>query len=198
MPAGIVSEFMEDPLEKQATRTDASQTGTVNAEPAAQSKVAAREAVQSRMAHRFSQVVAVLMRDPKLKKIKLEDLEWLVIPAVLSGQFRLGYAARSTGELAKGPGGLAHPVAVALWASVSDELDKKMADNPDKQLRLGPVDWTSGKNLWLIATAGEPRAIMAFMKQLHENDFKGKTVKMRVKEKSGQAVIKHLGDRLDE
>lgn len=189
---------MEVSLDKHATKTGESQAGTADAAVAANSKVAAREVVQSRLAHRFSQVVAVLMRDPKLKKIKLEDLEWLVIPAVLSGQFRLGYAARSTGELTNGPGGLAHPVSVALWASVSDELDKQMTENPGKQLRLNATDWTSGKNLWLIATAGDPRAIMPFIQQLHEKDFKGKTVKMRAKKKDGTAVIKRLGERLDD
>lgn len=184
-------------MSKQTSSAEASRTDTVNSSSADQPQKAAREVVQARLAHRFSQVVAVMMRDPKFKKLKLEDLEWLVIPPVLSGQFRMGYATRSAGEPTKGPGGFAHPVAVALWASVSDKLDKEMRENPDKQFRLSAAEWTSGKNLWLIATCGEPRAIGPFVQQLSEKDFKGKTVSMRAKDKAGKPVIMRLGDRFE-
>ena len=56
-----------------------------------------REARQARFARSFAQVVAVLMRDPNFRTMPLADLEWLVLPAVMSGQFRVAEAPASLG-----------------------------------------------------------------------------------------------------
>ncbi len=50
-----------------------------------------RDARQIRIAQSFAQVVAVLMRDPNFKKLPLADLEWLVLPPLMAGQFRLAH-----------------------------------------------------------------------------------------------------------
>jgi hemolysin-activating ACP:hemolysin acyltransferase len=85
------------------------------------------------------------------------------------------------------------PVAVALWASVSADTDKALASNLDKNVRLRPTDWASGDNLWLMAVAGERRAIPKFLQQLHETQFKGRQVKMRLRGADGKATVKILG-----
>ena len=41
------------------------------------------------MAQTFAQIVAVLMRDANFRNLRLTDLEWLVLPPVMAGQFRL-------------------------------------------------------------------------------------------------------------
>jgi cytolysin-activating lysine-acyltransferase len=150
------------------------------------------------MAQTFAQIVAVLMRDPGYKNLRLSDLEWLVLPAVMAGQFRLGHATRQPAT--KKPdagkaqqGSIFVPVAVALWARVSPEIDKALSENLDKQVRLRPSDWASGDNMWLMAAAGHPRAVPEFLKQLQENEFKGKQVKMRLRGSDGKAVVKLVG-----
>jgi cytolysin-activating lysine-acyltransferase len=40
----------------------------------------------------LGQIVTILMRSPQHKQHPLADLEWLVLPAVLSGQFRVAQA----------------------------------------------------------------------------------------------------------
>ena len=61
-------------------------------DPAAkQQQIRPRDARQTRMAQSFAQVVAVLMRDPNFKKLPLADLEWLVLPPLMAGQFRLAH-----------------------------------------------------------------------------------------------------------
>ena len=147
-------------------------------------------AQQSRMAQTFAQIVAVLMRDPGYRNLRLSDLEWLVLPPVMAGQFRLGHATRppatepDAGKAQQG--GIFVPVAVALWARVSPEIDKALSENLDKQVRLRPNEWTSGDNMWLMAAAGHPRAVPEFLKQLQENEFKGKQVKMRLRGPDGK------------
>jgi cytolysin-activating lysine-acyltransferase len=144
------------------------------------------------MAQTFAQIVAVLMRDPNFKNLRLADLEWLVLPPVMAGQFRLGHAARPTSADGTG-GGIAVPVAVALWASVSANLDKSLSENLDQQVRLRPNQWASGDRLWLIAAGGDPRAVPPFLKQLAEGEFKGKQMKMRLRGPDGKVVVKMLG-----
>jgi cytolysin-activating lysine-acyltransferase len=158
-----------------------------------------RDARQARFAQSFAQIVAVLMRDPHFRNLKLADLEWLVLPPVMAGQFRLAQVPTQQGR-AKGQeggkaqeGGILVPVAVALWARVSSHIDKGLSENFDKQVRLRPNEWASGDHLWLMAVAGDQRAVPHFLKQLGETEFKGQQVKMRTRNPEGKVVIKTLG-----
>src|SRR5215475_4296191 len=67
-----------------------------------------QEAAQLRNALAFTQIVGVLMSSSHYKEYKVADLEWLVIPPLLAGQFRIGEA--------KPKEGITLPVAVVLWA----------------------------------------------------------------------------------
>ena len=143
------------------------------------------------MAQSFAQVVAVLMRDARFRNLKIADLEWLVLPAVMAGQFRLGHMGRPS-EPDKGQQGVAIPAALALWARVSPEVDKALSENLDKQVRLRPDQWTSGDSVWLMALAGDPRAVPPFLKQLTEREFKGRQVKMRLRGPDGKVSVKDV------
>jgi cytolysin-activating lysine-acyltransferase len=152
-----------------------------------------RDARQDRFGQTFSQIVAVLMRDPSYRNMRIADLEWLVLPPVLAGQFRLGQAARQHEQGQAESGGILIPVAVAVWARVSAAIDKGLSENLDKQVRLRPNEWASGDYLWLMAVAGDPRAVPPFLKQLAEAEFKGQLVKMRQRGPEGKVVVKTLG-----
>ncbi len=146
------------------------------------------------MGQTFAQIVAVLMRDPNYRKMKLADLEWLVLPPVMAGQFKLAHApVRNANKLAASgkaeASGILVPVAVALWARVSPELDKALSDT---QIRLKANEWASGEHIWMMAVGGDPRALPSFLKQLSENDFKSQQVKMRVSDRSGKSIVKTL------
>ncbi len=85
------------------------------------------------------------------------------------------------------------PVAVALWASVSPAIDKKLSENLDEAVRLQPNEWASGDRLWLMAAAGDPRTVPAFVQQLEKTEFKGKHVKLRRRDANGKVVVTTLG-----
>lgn len=154
-----------------------------------------RDARQERFARTFANVVAVLMRDPGFRNLPLAELEWLVLPPIMSGQWRL---AQSTAPTPAGKSGAkaqsSHvvPVAVALWASVSAEIDTRLANSLDKPLTLKPNEWASGDNLWMIAVAGDPRAVPKFLKQLAETQFKGRQVKLRANGADGKVIVTTL------
>ncbi len=152
-----------------------------------------------RMAQSFTSIVAVLMRDPGFKSLRIADLEWLVIPPVLSGQWRVAHARQKEPEPAPEKpapmGNMLMPVAAALWASVSPEIDMRLSSNLDKPIQLRPNEWLSGQHLWLIALAGDRRVLPKFLRQLEETEFKGKTVKLRTNGPDGQTIVQALGKR---
>jgi len=164
------------------------------AKPAA---IRPRDARQSRFAQSFAQIVAVLMRDPNFRKMRLADLEWLVLPPVMAGQFQIAQApspvGRTKGKDGSQEGGVLVPVAVALWARVSDAVDKSLSEHLDKAVRLRPADWAAGDNIWLMAVAGDQRAVPRFLEELARTEFKAQRVKMRLRGPENTVVIRTLG-----
>lgn len=162
-----------------------------------------RDARQARFAQSFAQIVAVLMRDPNFRNMRLADLQWLVLPPVMAGQFRLAQVpmpqdtkGQEAGKAPQGAkaqeGGILVPIAVALWARVSPDIDKGLSESLDKEVRLRPNQWASGNIVWLTAVAGDPRAKPRFLKQLAETEFKGQHVKMRLRGPDGKVVVRAL------
>lgn len=172
---------------------DAAPTDTISpdTEPAVARDAAASESSEARRrgtiaaARRtlsFGQIVGELMRSPLYKHYTLADLEWLVVPAVMTGQFAIGQTSAKKG-------GPRSPAAVALWASVSAEVDARLTANPQEALRLRPDEWRSGDILWLVAAAGDPRILPKFLQKLGETTFKDRPVKVRRRKPSGATTI---------
>jgi hemolysin-activating ACP:hemolysin acyltransferase len=109
----------------------------------------------------------------------------------MAGQFRLGHAARPADERAR-DGGVSIPVAVVLWARVSAQIDKTFSEELDKPMQLRPNQWASGDHIWIMATAGDRRALPHFLKELAQSVFKGQTVKMRTRGAEGKVLVKTL------
>jgi cytolysin-activating lysine-acyltransferase len=109
----------------------------------------------------------------------LADLEWLVLPAVLSGQYRVAQAQQS---------GIAVPVGVALWASVSTAVDQRLSDL-SAPWRLQPDEWRSGDIPWLVELVSDTRTQQALLKHLGETVFRGREIKMRVRDADGKMQI---------
>ena len=133
----------------------------------------------------LTQIIGVLMRSQHFRQYTLGDLEWLVIPPVRAGQYRIG-------EVKTKKEGATLPVAVLLWAKVSPEVDERLTQSDTPTLRLRPEDWTSGDILWLTHAAGEPRFVRHLLKQIAETAFKGLAVKTRARGEDGNVVVQLL------
>jgi cytolysin-activating lysine-acyltransferase len=127
----------------------------------------------------LGQIVPILMRSPQHRERPLSDLEWLVLPAILHGQFRVAQAQQS---------GFAVPVGVALWASVSTAVDQRLSDL-SAPWRLQPDEWRSGDIPWLVELVADPPTQQALLKHLGETVFKGRGIKMRVRDAEGKTQI---------
>ena len=164
------------------------------AAPAAPAKPAPLDAEQLKqragqakeIAAAFGQIVSVLMRSEALRTRTLADLEWMVVPAVMSGQY-------SIAEVQSKQNGMSAPLAVALWASVSAAVDQRLSESIAEPIQLKPEEWRSGEILWLVEAVGEARALGAVLQQLGATRFKGKPVKLRAKDKDGRATLGVIG-----
>ena len=141
-----------------------------------------REAASARLLFRLGEVVSVLMRAPQFRAMPLGDVQALVLPPLRSGQFLVA-EARSKSQ------GFMGPVAIALWAKVSEEVDQRLSQSLDKPIKLAPDEWKSGEIAWLIVLAGNAQAIAPILKKFQETTLNGQPLKMRSKAKDGKTVV---------
>ncbi len=143
-----------------------------------------RMIASKQMAAAFGEIVSLLMRSPSDKHHSLQDLEWLVVPAVVRGQYALAEAqSKETGATA--------PVGAVLWGLVSDEVDKRLSDL-SAPLRLKPDEWRSGDIPWIVHATGDMKVLGGLIQQLTKTAFKDRQPKMRVRGRDGKVSVGHL------
>jgi cytolysin-activating lysine-acyltransferase len=147
---------------------------------------AKRRAVAARrLAATFGDIVSLLMRAPQYKKHSLADLEWLVVPALMTGQFSVTTAQSKSS-------GATTPVGLVLWARVSAEVDKRLSAASGQAIRLTPQEWRSGDKIWVTASVGDTRVLQAMLKRLQEKDWGGKPAKVIAVSKDGKPAVATL------
>src|SRR5262245_1425088 len=168
------------PAKTAAPANDATAAGGA---PSEEARRRAAAAVRHSLA--FAQIVSILMHSPRYRHYTLGDLEWLVLPPLLTGQC-------SVAEAKSKDNGASVPVAVALWASVSPEVDQRLTENLNTPIRLRPDAWRSGDILWLIAAVGDRRVVPGLLNQLAGNTLKGREIKVRGRGEGGKVEVKNL------
>lgn len=109
----------------------------------------------------LGEITWLLTQSPVHKQLFIGDLEWFVMPAVLLEQFRIF----------NGP---QHPVGVALWATVSEETEARLAAGAHK---LRPDEWKNGERPWLIELIAPFGGQDEIIKDFADNIFPGKPFK---------------------
>lgn len=138
-----------------------------------------------RLAGAFGEIVSIMMRTEGHRLCHLAELEWMVLPALATGQFSIAEAQSRTN-------GISAPIAAVLWASVSPEVDQRLSSNLLRPMPLKPEDWRSGDILWIVEAVGEPRALETMLKAIGEREWKGRPVKVRGLDDFGRPVVKTL------
>lgn len=104
-------------------------------------------AVRSQVRESFGKVVMAMMMMPRYRHQTLGDLQHLVLEPLIRDRIAIAYPGDK--ESAAG----ADLVGLAIWASVSEEVDAAIRDQIRAgtfPLRLKSEDWTSGSINWLI------------------------------------------------
>jgi cytolysin-activating lysine-acyltransferase len=131
----------------------------------------------------FTRVVSVLTRSPHYKHYTLSDLEWLVVPAMLSSQCAVMEAKVNDHQV---------PIAMVLWASVSQAVDKRLSDDLTIPFRLRPDEWRSGDRVWVIASEGDAKAVPVLLRQLKTTVLRSCDVKVRTLGADGRPTVSLL------
>ena len=139
----------------------------------------------------LGEIVWLMSQSPVHKHAFIADLEWMVMPPVLLGQFRLfhGAAPALPGALPPdapdAPPAEQRPIGVVFWAMAAAETEARLAAGG---ARLRPQDWrsdmTASGRLWVvevIAPFGGAEAMVADLKQaaFSAPPFAGRPLKYR-------------------
>lgn len=148
-------------------------SGEGAAEPL-QGAVGARSAVsEPTMSTLLGEIVWLLTQSPAHRHLFLADLEWAVMPALMLRQVHL---FRSQGRV----------VGVALWASVSDEVDARLSSGVT---RLAPLDWKSGDTLWLVDIIAPFGGSERILEELGRSILQGRKAKYWKQSENGKTMI---------
>lgn len=92
----------------------------------------------------------------------IADLEWLLLPPLVSGQCKL-YMKKE------------YPVSYVSWAFLNEEAEGHLLRNGGK---LRPDDWKSGDRLWIIDMVAPFGGIENMLKDIRQNEFPDKEIRM--------------------
>ena len=149
---------------------------------AAQPTAASKNRLRSHLAAaRLGGAVALMLGSPRHRKLPLGMLRRSLIPPMTRSQMILVEAgAADTGEAA--------PVAMVLWAKVSDETHERLIKDIDRAMILDPTEWDSGENYWIIDAIGQERFVAPAIRSLRKGALNGKTVHFRAVEDEALVV----------
>lgn len=142
----------------------------------------AREALLRAAA--FGEIMSLLLQSPRHRRVTLETLVRQMVPAYLTDQYLLARAKPKDAEAPE------TPVGVVFWASVSDEVDKRLSADPKGPIELSKKEWLSGSTIWLLEVVGAPKVSAALVKAVRDKVGVDKTIKIRTADPKGRPVIK--------
>ncbi len=116
----------------------------------------------------------LMSRSALHKHLMITDIEWLLMPPIMLGQFHLW---QDQGR----------PHGFASWAYFGEEQEERIANKGIR--RLMPTDWKTGEALWLIDFVAPFGQQEAMVKDLREKVLPGKRMKMlQAKPEGGTGV----------
>lgn len=134
-----------------------------------------RPLLRRSLAQITGEMVWLLSQSPRHKRLQLADLEWLAITPIILRQFRIFYAKN-------------RPLGVALWARVSDEVEKRLTEGNS---RLAPKDWKSGETLWLVDIVAPFGGQEAMLRELKRRVFPNQPIKLMMLAE-GKKVVRSI------
>jgi cytolysin-activating lysine-acyltransferase len=130
----------------------------------------------------IGEIALVYSRSAAHKHYSLADIEWLILPAALNGQFYVAQAAHKDS-------GFRAPIAVATWALVSEEVDRRLCADLAHRIRLRPDEWKSGEIAWIVDLVGAPAGMRQAVQWLKAGPFRERAAKVVVRDAAGAARV---------
>jgi cytolysin-activating lysine-acyltransferase len=151
--------------------------------PPAGPNVEGAGALQKTVSQVLGEITWLLTQSQIHKNMFLSDLEWFVMPAILTEQFRIW----------NGPNGT--PAAFVTYAFVSLETDARLEAGAHK---LAPHEWQSGEILWLMEVVAPFGAVDEIMLDLVKTAFPDRVFKFHITTPDGKRMTSSSQIMLDE
>lgn len=170
-----------------SSRLDAEPNQTTSAKaavPTASIEISGEPAPSTIVDDRYivlGKVVRIMSTAPNFRKMPLGEIDALIAPAITMGQVLIGETQSQDGKMLV-------PAAFALWASVSQDIDRRLSEELDQPWGLELQDWKSGDIPWLILTVGDERVVSGLLHAFITQNLGGKELKMRGRNASGKAI----------
>lgn len=120
----------------------------------------------------FGEVLGALMRSPRHRKLRLEELENFAVPAMTHGQFAVANA-----QVPNRPGETA-PVGAIFWALVTPEIDQRLSRAASFPLEIGRNEWRCGDILWIVDAAGPQQVVERLVAEVSARSLGGRMPKL--------------------
>lgn len=115
----------------------------------------------------------LMTQSPIHKHLFIADMEWLLLPAIAAGQFRLWRKDNL-------------PLAIATWGFLNEEAEQRMISGKG---RLAPGAWKSGDRLWLMDLIAPFGGKEEALKELKAVVFPGRTIKSLQPDEQGNMRV---------
>ncbi len=133
-------------------------------------------------------ITVVFSRSPDYKPHSLVDIEKMVLPPVLHGQFHVPEAMNKET-------GFQVPDAVATWDSVSDDVDQRLSADPAHRICMRPDEWKCGDAAWLVDLVGSPEGVRHAMQWLATEKFSDVRLKVVTRDAAGVRKVAMIRGR---
>jgi len=155
-----------------------SQDGIERASGAAHDDVTTRLRTVRTMLHAtVGQVVLAMSAVPRYRNQALADISHLVIDPLIRDRVAIAHSASKMDEKETA----LSPAAVAIWASVSHEVDEKIKEQIKSNafpVRLKADEWKSGDIVWLLDVIAPSREMATSVLSNFSKVAKSETVKI--------------------
>lgn len=130
-------------------------------------------------------MAVLLSRSHAHKHYSLADIEWMVMPPLMTGQLYIVEAADQER-------GFRAPIAAVTWAFVPEDTDARLRQSVGRRIRLRPDEWKSGEIGWLIDALGNGKGMDAALQWLKAGPFKEKPLNLMARDKQGALTVSTL------
>ena len=130
-------------------------------------------------------IVGLLTRSQPHQSMTVSDIKRGLIAPIMLGQYIL--AGRSAAEGAGSP-----PVAVLIWAKVSDAVDQRLTAANSARIELASDEWNSGNIVWLTEAVGDLRLVPQMVARLRSADPTIQAIRVASSQGDGTIAVRTL------
>lgn len=143
-------------------------------------------AIDIQLGAAFASIVRIMLRSPRHRQLPIAALAQRVLPAVRARQFFIAQHRHARS-------GVSSPLGFVTWASVSDELSRRLeVVDGQNDTALTVKDWHSGNNIWMLDAVGQVPIMNKMLETLAESEWKGQRVRARAQTDDGKVVIRTI------